>query len=147
MTLETQIQTLTAMSVPELAARYQESFGTPPRSRNPAWLRKRIAFRLQENAFGGLTRTAKAAIDALLPTIDLSRTSPALPANKATKPTPRTGAILRRVWRDTEILVEVLDDGFAWNGTHYTSLSAVAFAVTGTKWNGRLFFGLVGRSA
>jgi len=144
MSLESKIQALAAMSVPELAARYEEVFGKPPRSRNPAWLRKRIAFRMQENAFGGLSRTAKTTIDTLIGDIDLHRSQP---TTKPKSAAPRTGSILRRVWHDQEILVEVLPDGFAWNGTRYGSLSAVAFAVTGTKWNGRLFFNLTGRSA
>ena len=144
MSLETQIQTLAAMSVPELAARYQESFGTPPRSRNPAWLRKRIAFKLQENAFGGLSRTARAKIDELAFAIRLpiDKTNVAAPTKS---PVLKTGTILHRVWHGQQIFVEVVDGGFVWNGTRYSSLSAVANAVTGSKWNGKLFFGLTER--
>ena len=54
----------------------------------------------------------------------------------------RPGAILAREWRGRLERVTVLDDGFAWNGTTYGSLSMVAKAITGTSWNGHRFFGL-----
>jgi hypothetical protein len=55
---------------------------------------------------------------------------------------PRPGEILRRPYRDREILVRVLEAGFEFEGRRYRSLSAVAQAVTGAHWNGWLFFGL-----
>ncbi len=54
--------------------------------------------------------------------------------------------MLQREWRGQPIRVEVTREGFVWNGETYRSLSAVAFAVTGAKWNGKLFFGLTERS-
>ena len=59
---------------------------------------------------------------------------------------PRPGTVLQREWHGHQIRVEVLPDGFVWNGDSYGSLSAVARAITGARWNGRLFFGLTGRS-
>jgi DUF2924 family protein len=50
--------------------------------------------------------------------------------------------LLIREWRGRLERVTVVDDGFVWNGTTYASLSAVAFAITGTKWNGHRFFGV-----
>ena len=54
----------------------------------------------------------------------------------------KPGALLIREWQGRLERVTVVDDGFAWNGATYTSLSAAAFAITGTKWNGHRFFGV-----
>lgn len=147
-TLADQIATLQNAPVAELAARYIEVFGGAPRSRrNAAWLRKRIAHRLQENAFGGLPRVARAALDRLVAQIQL----PMPAATEAPAPSPSTehrlrpGTVLQRAWHGKQVRVLVTADGFEWNGGSYTSLSAVAFAVTNSRWNGRLFFGLVER--
>ena len=58
---------------------------------------------------------------------------------------PSPGTVLSREYHGREIRVVTLPDGFEWDGQHYGSLSAVARAVTGSKWNGRLFFGLTTR--
>ena len=58
---------------------------------------------------------------------------------------PVAGTVLRRVYRDRIVVVQVLSDGFEYEGQHYGSLSAVARAATGTRWNGLLFFGLIKR--
>ena len=55
---------------------------------------------------------------------------------------PLPGALLRREWKGRTILVEVLAKGFRYENQHYSSLSAIAVAVTGTRWNGMAFFGL-----
>jgi hypothetical protein len=66
-------------------------------------------------------------------------------AARADANAPMVGTVLVREWHDQRIEVRVLDDGFEWNGARYTSLSAVAKAITGAAWNGRLFFGLTTR--
>ena len=58
---------------------------------------------------------------------------------------PTPGTVLTRRYHGHEIRVVTLDDGFEWEGRHFRSLSAVASAVTGAKWNGLLFFGLTQR--
>jgi Protein of unknown function (DUF2924) len=64
--------------------------------------------------------------------------APQLPAT----PLPRTGTILVREWQGTTHHVTVTDDGFLWSGKTHHSLSSIARAITGTKWNGPRFFGL-----
>ncbi len=54
----------------------------------------------------------------------------------------KPGTILVREWNGRPERVRVIDEGFAWNGKTYDSLSSIAFAITGTKWNGPRFFGL-----
>lgn len=155
MNLNHRIAALAGMTTAELDASYRELFGQRPRYRSPAWLRKRIAFKLQENAHGGLPSVARAAIANLTADIVV----PAAPPRTAATPPPlastpalpkhglRPGTVLQREWRGQRIAVEVTDAGIVWNGTNYSSLSAAAQAITGSKWNGRLFFGLVERSA
>jgi hypothetical protein len=143
MTVPEQIAALASKTTAELAGQFEALFGKPPRYRSPAWLRKRLAFKLQENALGGLSRTARSALAALQADIVLptaQRAEPERPRGEV-----RVGTTLQREWHGQQIRVEVVPNGFVWNGTTYGSLSAVAFAVTGAKWNGRLFFGLVER--
>jgi hypothetical protein len=59
---------------------------------------------------------------------------------------PAVGTLLRRIYRDQTVVVRVLPDGFEYEGQPYGSLSAVARAITGTRWNGLLFFGLTERA-
>ncbi len=56
---------------------------------------------------------------------------------------PPPGCMIRRTYHGKVISVRVLEKGFEYEGQHYRSLSAIAFAVTGAKWNGNLFFGFV----
>jgi hypothetical protein len=143
MTVPEQIAALATKTTAELAADYEALFGRPARYRSPTWMRKRLAFKLQENALGGLTRKARAALAELQADIQL----PTAPRAEPERPRGelRVGSVLRREWRGQQIRVEVVADGIVWNGTTYGSLSAVAFAITGARWNGKLFFNLVGR--
>lgn len=144
MTIVTEIAALADRTTAELSAQYEALFGRPPRYRSPTWLRKRIAFKLQESAFGGLSRVARDALDALQRDIAL----PSAPHTEAERPRGelRVGTVLQREWRGLQIRVEVAKDGFNWDGRTFKSLSAVANEVTGSRWSGRLFFGLRGRS-
>ena len=146
MILAEQIAALQNMPTGELAAEYTRLFARPPRYRSVPWMRKRIAHQLQAVAFGGLPRAARAAIDALCADIQFPA-SPAPTVTPAATPPrgPRPGTTLQREWRGQQVRVEVTADGFAWDGRRFGSLSAVAFAVTGSHWNGRLFFGLAER--
>ncbi len=138
------------MDVPRLAERYAALFGKPPRVRHKAWLWKRIAWKLQERRLGGLSNVARARLEELIAEIELP---PVESVVKARAPAPSRrdpkallpGMVLTRRWRDQKIRVRVLEDGFEWDGQVFPSLSAVARAVTGTHWNGRLFFGLTKR--
>ncbi|MFQ5425922.1 MAG: DUF2924 domain-containing protein [Gaiellales bacterium] len=150
MTIAEQIAGLTGLSTAELAAEYERLHGKAPRLRHPSWLRKRIAYRLQENAYGGLPGPARAEIERLAADLRLPDAAPGRrPTDddaRGPNGKPQPGTVLQREWRGQQIRVEVLPDGFAWNGDRYGSLSAVARAVTGARWNGRLFFGLTQRT-
>ena len=101
-----------------------------------------IAYRLQADRFGDLDHETKQVLDRTL----AKETAPIMSARlasfdqKRTEPTP--GTVLVREWDRQSQRVTVMAYGFAWNGQTYDSLSKVAFAITGTKWNGPRFFGL-----
>jgi hypothetical protein len=99
---------------------------------------RRIAWQLQAERHGGLSDAAKAKLAALDAAIDLPvQVTAVLPKHAIP-----VGTVIRREWRNQQIEVVVTADGFEWNGVPYTSISAVAKAITGVAWNGPVFFGL-----
>jgi len=150
---ERELQDLRRLSVPDLCARYEAVCGRPPRVKHRVWLWKRIAWRLEERRCGGLSKVAQARLEQLIAEIDIplpekegGMTGAPLPTSS--KPTePVDGTTLVRAYKGRQIAVTKIDGGWEYEGGTYASLSAAAKAVTGSKWNGRLFFGLVGRGA
>ena len=152
---------LEKMTVDQLASTYRELYGEPTRSRNKGYLRKRLAWRVQELAYGGLSPKALERINQLgdeLPERWRMRsglpTPPAEPPVVVTAPQPLVprdpripplGSVLRRAFGGKQHDVTVLADGFEYAGEHFKTLSAVAMRITGTRWNGFLFFGLTKR--
>ena len=144
------IEQLKQMSVAELCERYAELHGKAPRCKNRTWLWRRCAWKVQERRYGGLSTAARRRLDALIAEIDLS---PMVTPRGASRPLRRPGngkvlaigTTLVRQWHGQDICVVVRESGFEWNGQIYRSLSAVARAVTGAHWNGRLFFQLTTR--
>lgn len=145
-----QIEELRAMTVPELVARYKKVFGKEPKVKNREHLWKRIAWKIQEQRFGGLSVAAQRRLEELISEIDLpleenqravmgKRRIPRAPQE------PAIGTELVRVWKNQEIRVRIVDGGYEHEDVLYRSLSAVAKAVTGSHWNGPLFFGLRNR--
>lgn len=145
-----EIETLRGMNTAQLAERYEREFGKPPRVKHREHLWKRIAYKIQETKYGGLSRVAQRRLEELIAEIDLP-----LKENQRTvvgelkggrKPKdPEAGTILTRQWRGEEIQVEVTESGYIWNDVSYRSLSAAARAITGSHWNGPLFFGITKR--
>ncbi len=155
-TLIQQINKLRTMSVGELRDEWFKLYGEATRSRNKQYLWRRLAWRVQELAYGGLSDRTKARLGELAPDkFRRARTPDAVPGLESTRPTsrksrrdprlPARGTLLTRQYHGQEIRVHVLDDGFEWDGQTFGSLSAIAKAVTGQHWNGRLFFGLTKR--
>jgi hypothetical protein len=101
-----------------------------------------IAYRIQVDRFGGLDRETEQVLDRTVSIETGAAASARLVSfdQKRTKLTP--GTVLVREWDRHSQRVMVMPDGFAWNGQTYDSLSKVAYAITGTKWNGPRFFGL-----
>ncbi len=146
-TIPEEIAELRALDMPSLVARYGTVFGRPPRVKHREFLWRRIAWKIQEQRFGGLSDTARRRLDELIAEIDLpigeaTRTVTGRLVSASKPRQPAIGTMITRDWRGQQIAVRVVENGFEWNGVPYRSLSAVAKAVTGTHWNGRLFFGL-----
>lgn len=156
-----QIAALDRMTVGQLQKRYSEAFGEPARSGNRQWLIRRIAWRLQMLAEGDLaTRAmdrAREKAHELARDADLRVRPPQTPAVsssdaqstvtarmpiKRDERIPPPGTVLPRVFKGHEYHVTVLPNGFEYECEVYRSLSAVAHAITGSHWNGMLFFGL-----
>jgi len=147
-----ELASLEEMTSGELAEKYREVFGEPTRTRNKQYLRKRIAWRIQERAEGGLSPRALERIEQLAPLAPVRWRAPVARKDSVTpRPVPITGpardprlpplgTVLVREHGGVEHKVTVLADGFEYNGERYRSLSKVARLITGTAWNGYLFF-------
>ena len=143
--LADQLIALKSMTVAELHERHREQFGVPTRSRNKQFLIKRIAWRMQEQAEGGLSPKAEAKARELAPEAPARhirpRSAPPGPSERDPR-LPSPGTVVTRRHKGADHHVTVLVDGFEYRGREYQSLSAIALEITGTVWNGLLFFGL-----
>jgi hypothetical protein len=155
------IQELRSLNVIALRRKYQKVFGEESRSANKQFLYRRIAWRLQANSEGGLSERALRRAAAIVDDSDLRIRAPkgflagqvpgAAPMvidrsqSQRDWRLPAPGTLLTRRLDDRQIVVKVLEDGFEFELRRYRSLSAIAREVTGTRWNGLLFFGLAER--
>ena len=159
-----EVQGLSRMTVGELRGKYLEVFGEETRSYHKEFLRKRIAWRIQSLAEGGLSERARRRAKELANEADLRTRAPRDPvasgsaevkARTATgrvSPSrdprlPLPGTLLAREFQGRDVVVKVLDNGFEFDGHRYKSLSAIAQEVAGSKWNGFLFFGIADGAA
>src|SRR6185437_14375034 len=102
----------------------------------PDLLRRSIAYKLQEDAYGGLDKATKRLLQQLM--VQMAKTPGRIVLPRRIK----AGAIIVRKWKGQSHRVTVLEDSFAYNGKSYESLSQIARQITGTRWNGPRFFGL-----
>jgi hypothetical protein len=133
-----QLAALKTTPITALKQQWRNLFDTEPPPHNRAFLESRLAYRIQELAYGGLKPETIERLDALA---DQFEPAPAKRRVRAAD-RPVTGTRLIRGWDGIEHSVTVLGDGYEWQGRPYRSLSAVARAITGTRWNGWVFFGL-----
>ena len=145
-----EIQALRAMPVAELVERYEAVFGKPPRTKHREHLWRRIAWKIQEQRFGGLSTTAKGRLDELIAELDLplgkGRTERGtIRRNGSDDPVP--GTTLTRVWKGREVVATAVEGGWEHEGVVYRSLSGVVKAVTGSHASGPAWFGLTPRKA
>jgi hypothetical protein len=156
-----EIEKLRRAPLPALRAKHREVFQEETRCRHREHLFRRIAWRLQALAEGDLTERARQRAQQIARDADLRliappdfftvsgisiKTTPGARDRNPDRRLPLPGTILSREWKGRTILVEVLPNGFRYEGHLYTSLSAIAVAVTGTRWNGLAFFGLRGKT-
>jgi hypothetical protein len=135
-TVLTQIAALKTRSTSELRVMWQELFGREAPALGRRYLEDRIAFRLQELHYGGLSDRARRKLDALADQLEPKTTRRRDPGRLL------PGTELRRQWHGVEYVVRIREHDFEYDGRPYRSLSAVARAITNVRWNGWLFFGL-----
>ena len=149
-----EVEQLARMPVGQLRARYREVYGEDSSSGHKQHLVRRIAWRLQVLARGDLTERAERRAREIANDADLKMQVPrawagsagtSVPTSRRDRRLPIAGTVLRRAYRERAVEVKVLAEGFEYEGQRYESLSAVARAITGTRWNGLLFFGLIKR--
>jgi len=121
------LASLESATLEELRAEWGRRYGAPPRLRSPDLLRQILAWRIQAAGEAGLDRTTKR----------LLRTGEGRGDNSVTP-----GTIIAREWKGERHEVEAAEDGFLYAGRRWESLSGIARAITGTRWNGPRFFGL-----
>ena len=130
------------MDAASLRRRWRMVFGHPAPEQIPrSLLHRALAYRIQADVLGDLDRDTIRMLDRLARDGRGGAVIP-LPELRGTKP----GTLLVREWEGVLHRVMVLEQGFAWNGQTYDSLSKVARAITGTNWNGPRFFGLRDRT-
>ena len=159
--LTTDVQAVSKMDAAGLHRLHRELFGSDPAMPNAEHLRRKIAWHVQAQAEGGLPEEARQRALAIARNSQIRvraagngccRGRTASPAQHAVttgiSPThdsrlPMPGSLLVKDFKGQTIVVKVLDAGFEYDGRRFASLSAVAKEITGTKWNGFLFFGLI----
>jgi hypothetical protein len=154
LSIDREVALMQRQTMSALRARYCELFGEPTEAANRIWLIKRLAWRMQALAEGGLSERAQRRAAELANDADLRTTVPQLRqarcvvAPQAAAPRvrderlPMPGTVLTRSYKGGLLQVKVLEQGFEYAGTRYPSLSAVAKAITGAHCNGYLFFRL-----
>jgi len=133
---------LKTTSTAKLKEQWTALFEAPPPPYNRRFLESRLAYRIQELAYGGLKPETVRRLEQLGEQLD--------GGNKAVRrirgsDIPIAGTRLIREYQGVEYTVTVIPNGYEWQGRPYKSLSAIARAITGTRWNGLLFFGLKNR--
>ena len=162
-TIQKEIEALRHMTVAQLKKKYAEVFGEETRSHHKHFLFRRIAWRIQAMAEGGLSERARRRALEIANDADLRVRAPkttfqqdfSLSSGSAVKGRvtavadprlPAPGGVVERRYKNRDIIVKVRQEGFEYEGQLYKSLSAIAHEVTGTKWNGFLFFGCAGNN-
>jgi len=151
---DSEVAMMESMSIGELRSKYIEVFNEATGSRNKPWLVKRIAWRIQANAEGGLSERARRRATELADDAELRLTAPR-PSKRAaaTAPAEETttdvilsrdqilpGTVIKRTYKGRLLRVEVISGGFQYEGERYKSLTALAKKITGKHWNGFNFF-------
>ena len=136
--VEAELDRLAVMTIVQLRLTWTKLFrNDPPKSFGPDLLRRSIAHRIQEKAYGGLSRPAQRLLDQAM------KAFAAKPNGRIVLPRQiKPGSVLVREWKGKSHRVTVLADGFVYDGDTYSNLSEIAVLITGTRWNGPRFFGL-----
>jgi hypothetical protein len=137
-----QLAALKTAPTPKLKEQWRQLFETEPPPYNRKFLESRLAYRIQELAYGGLKPETVKRLEELGEELYGGN-----PVTRRTRHAdkPIVGTQLIREWQGVDHVVTVRDDGYEYQGRPFKSLSSVARAITGTRWNGWVFFGLKNR--
>ena len=135
LTVIKQIIALKYKSLDELSQLWSKMYNRPPAFRTRQYMMQKLAYRIQELAYGGLDVSTEQKLVAAAQSIDTRR-------QKGKKYAPSVGTKIVKEYKGRTYEVFAVEDGFAYGGAVYKSLSAVATKITGTKWNGLKFFGI-----
>ena len=133
-----QIDELNRMSMAQLRKRWADLLGTDPGRLGRQYLIRRLAYRVQELAYGGLSPHARKQLEAVAD----GKTARSAKPSKSRKTILATGTRLLREWHGERYEVVVETEGYRYNGKVYRSLTAAARAITGQHTSGNLFFGI-----
>ena len=122
---------------PDLKRQWRDLFETEPPPYNRRFLESRLGYRIQELVFGGLKPETVKRLEELGDQLASGK-----PLARSSEHRPISGTQLIREWQGIEHYVTVRDQDYEYQGRPYQSLSAVVLAITGTRWNGWVFFGL-----
>lgn len=131
--LSSYIASLEDMSIPELKKIWEQYFKTAPEQNTKSFLVRRIAYRVQELKYGGLNPNIIRLLNQEVKQININ------PVNTQKL---KKGMLLTRNYKGIEFRVQVVENGFEFNGMVYNSLTKIALVITGSKTSGPLFFGL-----
>jgi hypothetical protein len=137
-TVLAQLAALKSAPISDLKQKWRDLFDRDPPPYNRRFLEDRLAYRIQELAYGGLSEETIQRLEAIAD--ELEGKSPKRRSSLEYRPI--AGTRLIREWKGVEHCVTVRQDDFEYQGRPYKSLSAVARLITGTRWNGLVFFGL-----
>jgi hypothetical protein len=137
-----QVAELPDLDSEQLKERWRALFGSEPPAYNKSYLVKRLAYRIQELAYGGLSEAALAQLREALDQDDTDGNATRMQRRRRKPGMPVVGTRLVREWQGNRYEVTVVSGGFEFEGRKYRSLTAVTKAITGTHWNGPGFFGL-----
>ncbi|MHB1000881.1 MAG: DUF2924 domain-containing protein [Armatimonadota bacterium] len=149
--VQIQIERLSSMPYNELKALWKTICGCEPPTYHRQYLELRLAYRIQEFSYGGLSDTTRDKMRQILKEHDYGSNGIKVQApntsrrRRSTDDMPVLGTKLVREWKGVRHEVMVVPGGIEYQGKRYRSLSAIARSITGTSWNGRVFFGLGSR--
>jgi hypothetical protein len=137
-----QLAMLKSMSLEQLREKWLDLYGAEPPKYKKQFLIKRLAYRIQELFYGGLSEQAKAYLRRVASNDPVATVKRRIPEERKGNEAILPGTRLVRVWNDRRYEVVAQSEGFEFDGRIFRSLSAVAREITGTRWNGKIFFGL-----
>lgn len=130
-----QLSAMQTMDMEALKAMWKDLYDIPPPKSNRTFLIRRLSYRIQEIAYGGLTAETKTKIRKM-------KRDPNAGMTERSRELPPPGTMITREYQGVEHRVTVLGNGFEYQGRRYSNLSVIARVITGTRWSGPVFFGL-----